>query len=91
MSKFDLIKYKAIDRGWNKKDVQRVYKKIEELASQFEGGSIFFNEIEDLALMLDEAIDYKLEYSLCRLVIEEKIFFNALKSDSQYILEMRKF
>ena len=91
MSKFDLVKYKAIDRGWNKKDVQRVYKKIEELASQFEGGSIFFNEIDELAMMLDEAIDYKLEYSLCRLIIEEKILFNKLNSSSQYVLELRNF
>lgn len=91
MSKLDLVKYKAVDRGWTKKDFQRVYKKIQELSKEsFEGSSIVFNEIEELAMMLDEPIDYKLEYSLCRLVVDEKIFFDRLSDDS-YIIDIRTF
>ena len=91
MSKLDLVKYKAVDRGWTKKDLQRVYKKIQELSKEsFEGSSIVFNEIEELAMMLDESIDYKLEYSLCHLVVDEKIFFDRLSNDS-YIIDLRTF
>lgn len=91
MSKLDLVKYKAVDRGWTKKDLQRVYNKIKELSEEsFEGSSIVFNEIEELAMMLDEPIDYKLEYSLCRLVVDEKIFFDRLSNDS-YIIDLRTF
>lgn len=91
MSKLDLVKYKAVDRGWTKKDLQRVYKKIRELSEEsFEGSSIVFNEIEELAMMLDEPIDYKLEFSLCRLVADEKIFFDRLSNDS-YIIDLRTF
>ena len=91
MSKLDLIKYKAVDRGWTKKDLQRVYKKIQELSKDaFDGSSIVFSEIEELAMMLDEPIDYKLEYSLCHLVVDEKIFFDKLSNDS-YIIDIRTF
>ena len=91
MSKLDLVKYKAIDRGWTKKDLQRVYKKIKELSEEsFEGSSIMFNEIEELAMMLDEDIDYKLEYSLCHLVVDEKIFFDKL-SNGSYVIDLRTF
>lgn len=91
MSKLDLVKYKAIDRGWTKKDLQRVYKKIVELSKDtFDGSSIIFTEIEELAMMLDEPIDYKLEFSLCRLVADEKIFFDRLSNDS-YIIDIRTF
>lgn len=90
MSKIDLVKYKAIDRGWTKKDLQRVHKKIVELADQFDGGSIMFNVIEDLAMMLDEDIDYKLEYSLCRLVQDGKLFLSKIH-DGSYILEVAQF
>lgn len=27
MSKLDLVRYKAVDRGWTKRDLQRVSKK----------------------------------------------------------------
>lgn len=91
MSKLDLVKYKAIDRGFTKKDLQRVYKKIVELSKNvFDGSSIIFNEIEELAMMLDEPIDYKLEYSLCHLVVDEKIFFDRL-SNGSYIIDLRTF
>ena len=89
MSKIDLIKYKAIDRGWTKKDLTRVYKKIVDLQNDLEE-SIQFKEIEELAMMLDENIDYKLEYSLCRLVQDEKIFFDRLK-DGSYEIVIREF
>lgn len=91
MSKLDLVKYKAVDRGWTKKDLQRVYKKLRELSeTSFDNSSILFNEIEELAMMLDEPIDYKLEYSLCHLVVDEKIFFDRLSNDS-YIIDIRTF
>lgn len=91
MSKVDLIRYKAIDRGWTKKDVTRVYNKIKELSTQFEGGTILFNTVEDLAMMLDENIDYKLEYSLCRLSQEGKIFLGRLRSSDCYTVEVATF
>lgn len=92
MSKIDLIRYKAIDHGWNKRDYQRVYKKLIELAKQFDGGSIMFKDIDELSMMLDEAIDYKLEFSLARLSLEEKIFLQkAGKARDYYILEIRTF
>ena len=91
MSKLDLVKYKAIDRGFTKKDLQRVYKKIQELSKDtFEGSSIVFNEIEELAMMLDEPIDYKLEYSLCRLTADGKIFFNRFR-DKGYVIDIAPF
>lgn len=91
MSKLDLVKYKAIDRGWTKKDLQRVYKKVKDLSEEaFESSSIFFSEIEELAMMLDENIDYKLEYSLCRLVAEGKIFFNRFR-DNGYVIDIATF
>lgn len=91
MSKLDLIKYKAVDRGWTKRDLQRVYKKIKELSEEsFEGSSIIFSKIEELAMMLDEPIDYKLEYSLCHLIVDEKIFFDRLSNDN-YIINLRTF
>ena len=92
MSKIDLIRYKALDRGWTKADYKRVCKKIEELAKEFDGGSIMFKDIEELAMMLDEAIDYKLEFSLVRMSLEERIFLSkAGKAKEYYILEIRKF
>ena len=91
MSKIDLIRYKAIDRGWTKKDVTRVYNRIKELSTQFDGGTILFNTIEDLAMMLDENIDYKLEYSLCRLCQEGKIFLGKIKSFDCFSLEVATF
>ena len=91
MSKLDLVKYKAIDRGWTKKDLQRVYKKIKDLSEEaFDSSSIFFNEIEELAMMLDEDIDYKLEYSLCRLTADGKIFFNRFR-DNGYVIDICTF
>ena len=91
MSKLDLVKYKAIDRGWTKKDLQRVYKKIKDLSEEaFESSSIFFTEIEELAMMLDENIDYKLEYSLCRLTADGKIFFNRFR-DNGYVIDICTF
>lgn len=92
MAKIDLVRYKALAKGWSKRDYQRVYKKIVELSKQFEGGSIFFNDAEELAMMLDEPVDYKLEFSLCRLLQEEKIFFNRIKNNlGHFIIEIRKF
>lgn len=91
MSKLDLVKYKAVDRGWTKKDFQRVYKKLQELSKDaFDGSSIFFTEIEELAMMLDENIDYKLEYSLCRLTADGKIFFNRFR-DKGYVIDICTF
>lgn len=91
MSKLDLVKYKAIDRGWTKKDLQRVYKKILELSEEsFDNSSIIFTEIEELAMMLDENIDYKLEYSLCRLTADGKIFFNRFR-DKGYVIDIATF
>ena len=92
MSKVDLIRYKAVDRGWTKRDLQRVSKKILELAKEFDGGSIMFKDIDELALMLDEKIDYKLEFSLARLALEEKIFLHRCGvAKDYYILDIRKF
>ena len=91
MSKLDLVKYKAIDRGWTKKDLQRVYKKLRELSAEsFDNSSILFTEIEELAMMLDENIDYKLEYSLCRLTADGKIFFNRFR-DNGYVIDICTF
>lgn len=76
MSKEDLIMYKAIERGWNNNDIRRVFKKLKELAEEFgDELTIEFNQVEDLAVMLDEPIDYKLEWTLIRLCKDKKITF----------------
>jgi hypothetical protein len=91
MSKVDLIRYKAIDHGWTKKDLQRVEKKIKELSVMFDGSSIMFKDIDELAMMLDEEINYKLEFSLIHLCLDEKIFLTKSKRTNNYYLEIRTF
>lgn len=66
MSKEDLVRWKAIEKGWQASDLKRVNKKLHTLYDDF-GGSIEFKTIEELALMLGEPVDYKLEWSLIRL------------------------
>lgn len=88
MSKEDLIRWKAIDKGWQKKDKLRVLDKIRELCSTMY--SIQFNEIEELAMMLDEPIDYKLEFSIIRLIREDEIWLTKMK-DGSYTLELKAF
>jgi len=74
MSKEDLIMYKAMERGWNNNDIRRVFKKIKELSENFgDKKTIEFSQIEELAMMLDEPIDYKLEWTLIRLCKDQKV------------------
>lgn len=83
MSKEQLIMWKAVEKGWQASDLKRVKKKLYTLYEDF-GGSIEFKTIEELALMLDEPVDYKLEWSLIRLCKDNVIdIFN--KNNNIYI------
>ena len=66
MSKEDLIKWKAIEKGWQLSDLKRVNKRIHELWKAYEG-SIPFEDAETLCYLLGEPISYKTEWSLIRL------------------------
>ena len=69
------IFYKAVDRGWQKKDFKRVYESLKRISEDyFDNEGVIFNSIEELAMMLEEDLDYKLEWSLIRLVKDDKIF-----------------
>lgn len=85
MSKEDLVRWKAIDRGWTKKDYQRVKKKLRELCEP----SFEFDNIECLAIMIEEPVDYKLEWSLMRCVKDDN--FTIAKRDGYYILDYVDF
>lgn len=85
MSKEEFVKWKAVERGWTKRDYQRVCKKLKGLCTP----SLEFDNIECLAYMLEEPIDYKLEYSLMRCVKEDN--FNIAKRDNYYILDYVDF
>lgn len=75
--------WKAVEKGWQASDLKRVKKKLHILYEDF-GGSIEFKTIEELALMLDEPVDYKLEWSLIRLCKDNIIdVFN--KNNNIYI------
>ena len=75
--------WKAVEKGWQASDLKRVKKKLYTLYDDF-GGSIEFKTIEELALMLDEPVDYKLEWSLIRLCKDNIIdVFN--KNNNIYI------
>ena len=83
MSKEHLIMWKAVEKGWQASDLKRVKKKLYTLHEDF-GGSIEFKTIEELALMLDEPVDYKLEWSLIRLC-KDNIIDVFSKNNNIYI------
>lgn len=94
MSKEDLVRYKAIDHGWTSRDKLRVEKKLYNLFKDIDNEEIIFNSIDELAMMLDERVDYKLEFSLIRLCREEKVFFHKAKNKDNiinYYISTRKF
>ena len=72
MSKEDLIKWKAIEKGWQLSDLKRVNKRIHELWEAYEG-SIPFEDAETLCYLLGEPISYKTEWSLIRLCRDKVI------------------
>lgn len=88
MSKEHLIMWKAIERGWQASDLKRVNKKIHELWKDF-NCSIPFGDVYGLALMLDEPVDYKLEWSLIRLCKEGTI--DIFKKDDLFYLDLIDF
>lgn len=80
------VYHKAIDRGWTRRDFQRVHRKLKDLKKEyFTDGFIIFPDIETLATILDEPIDYKLEWSLIRLVREDKI---KMYRNGRYMIEV---
>ena len=84
--------YKAMERGWTKRDFQRVKKKLLQVSKEyFDGGSILFSDVEELAMLLDEPIDYKLEWSLIRLCKDGVITMVKRKADGRYVLDQLKF
>ena len=85
MSKEHLIMWKAIEKGWQASDLKRVNKKLHALYNDF-GGSIEFKTIEELALMLDEPVDYKLEWSLIRLCKDDII--NIFRQDNNVYIDI---
>lgn len=85
MSREHLIMWKAMEKGWQSSDLKRVNKKLHTLYSDF-GGSIQFRNIEELALMLDEPIDYKLEWSLIRLCKDSII--DVFKKDNNIFIDI---
>ena len=88
MSKEQLIIWKAVKRGWQASDLKRVNKKIHELWKDF-NCSISFGDVYGLALMLDEPVDYKLEWSLIRLC--KKGVIDIFKKDNLYYLDLIDF
>lgn len=80
--------WKAIEKGWQASDLKRVKNKIYELWKDF-NCSIPFGDVYGLALMLDEAVDYKLEWSLIRLCKEGVI--DIFKKDSLFYLDLIDF
>ncbi len=85
MSKEHLIMWKAVEKGWQASDLKRVNKKLHTLYNDF-GGSIEFKTIEELALMLDEPVDYKLEWSLIRLCKDNII--NIFRQDNNVYIDI---
>ena len=88
MSKEHLIMWKAIERGWSSSDLKRIKKKIYELWKDF-NCSIPVEDVYGLALMLDEPVDYKLEWSIIRLCKEGVI--DIFKKDSLYYIDLIEF
>lgn len=88
MSKEHLIMWKAIEKGWQPSDLKRIKQKIYELWKDF-NCSIPFGDVYGLALMLDEPVDYKLEWSLIRLYKEGVI--DIFKKDNLYYLDLIDF
>lgn len=89
MSKLDLIKYKAYDRAWSKRDIQRVYKTLKELVkcnTEAENDLwLHFNDAEELSMLLNEPLDARLEWSLIRLIQEDKIEIHRTKEGGYMI------
>ena len=77
--------WKAVEKGWQASDLKRVNKKLHTLYNDF-GGSIEFKTIEELALMLDEPVDYKLEWSLIRLCKDNII--NIFRQDNNVYIDI---
>lgn len=88
MSKEHLVMWKAIEKGWQASDFKRVNKKIHELWKDF-NCSISFGDVYGLALMLDEPVDYKLEWSLIRLCKEGVI--DIFKKDDLCYIDLIEF
>lgn len=88
MAREHLIMWKAIEKGWQASDLKRVKNKIYELWKDF-NRSIPFGDVYGLALMLDEPVDYKLEWSLIRLCKEGVI--DIFKKDGLYYLDLIDF
>ena len=85
MSKEHLIMWKAVEKGWQASDLKRVNQKVHTLYNDF-GGSIEFKTIEELALMLEEPVDYKLEWSLIRLCKDNII--NIFRQDNNVYIDI---
>lgn len=83
MSKEDLIKWKAIEKGWQLSDLKRVNKRVHELWKAYEG-SIPFEDAETLCYLLGEPISYKTEWSLIRLC-KDGIIDVFKKNDCKYV------
>lgn len=79
------VKWKAIVKGWTKRDYQRVLKKLKAVCTP----SLEFDDVECLSIMLEEPIDYKLYYSLMRAVKDDN--FCLVKKDGYYILDYVNF
>lgn len=88
MSKEHLVMWKAVEKGWTASDLKRVNKRIHELYKDF-NCSIPFGDIYGLALMLDEPVDYKLEWSLIRLCKDGVI--DVFKKDNLYHIDLVDF
>ena len=76
---------KAVDRGWTKRDYQRVKKKLKELCKP----SLEFDDVDCLAYMLEEPLDYKLWWSVLRCVRDDN--FCLVDKGTYYILDYVDF
>ena len=88
MSKEDLIKWKAIEKGWQLSDLKRVNKRIHELWKACEG-SIPFEDAETLCYLLGEPISYKTEWSLIRLCKDGII--DIFEKDGLHYIDLTEF
>lgn len=90
MAKVDLIRSNALLKCWTKRDLQRVYKKLKDWFKEYGTYSIDFNNAEELCMMLDENLDVRIQWSLIRLIEEDKIEFFKF-DDGSYCISVLPF
>lgn len=69
-----MLEYKRVGKVWTRRDLQRVFKKIKELATVKEHYEpIEFNDAEMLSYFLDEPLDCRLYWAIKHLWADDLI------------------